>query len=367
MAPRATLRAALLLAGLALVPAGAGAESYTITAIKGPGAWQTVAYGINNAGQVATRADNVASIWTAAGGFQPLGAGLTNSAAINNAGQTVGFQDANTGFLWSPGAPLQTIAGATTPYYSPGGSISLNDFGQVVGTREFNGPGNGVNAFLWTAGSGFQNLGTPGTYSAAFGINASGTVVGESATGAFRWTSAAGMQSLAPDGSLGSRAMAINAAGQIVGDTLLDTVPLATIWSADGTPTFVTTEAMPGTHLTGINSAGLAVGFAEPIWDSPYAVFWDGSTLIDLNTLLPAGSDWTLLAATGINDSGQIVGWGTLNSDPSASIVSFVMTPIPEPATAALLGAGLLGLGLAKMISLLPLDVTSTGSKAGCW
>ena len=35
--------------------------------------------------------------------------------------------------------------------------------------------------------------------------------------------------------------------------------------------------------------------------------------MTDLNSRLPAGSGWVLEAATAINDSGEIVGWGRHN------------------------------------------------------
>jgi hypothetical protein len=43
------------------------------------------------------------------------------------------------------------------------------------------------------------------------------------------------------------------------------------------------------------------------------AVIWEDLVTVprDLNTLLPPGSGWVLEAATGINDQGQIVGFGT--------------------------------------------------------
>jgi probable HAF family extracellular repeat protein len=67
-----------------------------------------------------------------------------------------------------------------------GGSFSgangINDSDQVVG-RSDTASGH-VHAFLWTATSGMQDLGTVGTHSAAYGINDSGQVVGQSPTAA---------------------------------------------------------------------------------------------------------------------------------------------------------------------------------------
>jgi hypothetical protein len=53
-----------------------------------------------------------------------------------------------------------------------------------------------------------------------------------------------------------------------------------------------------------INDHGVIVG-------NP-AFRYQGSSVIDLNSLV-AGSGWTLLTATGINNSGQIVGQGIIN------------------------------------------------------
>jgi hypothetical protein len=43
----------------------------------------------------------------------------------------------------------------------------------------------------------------------------------------------------------------------------------------------------------------------------------------DLNTLIPAGSGWVLMIATGINSRGQIIGDGRFGGNPRA----FLLTP----------------------------------------
>jgi len=76
-----------------------------------------------------------------------------------------------------------------------------------------------------------------------------------------------------------------------------------------------------------INAFGTIVGTSSSSEGfSGRAVIWrPGETApTDLNTLLPANSGWTLLtAAEGINNFGQIVGFGTRNGQTRA----FVMTP----------------------------------------
>ena len=44
----------------------------------------------------------------------------------------------------------------------------------------------------------------------------------------------------------------------------------------------------------------------------------------DLNKLIPAGSGWVLLQAFGINNSGQIVGTGTIHGEEHG----FLLTPV---------------------------------------
>ena len=86
-----------------------------------------------------------------------------------------------------------------------GGSIvgrQLDSAGsQVVGSSGWI-HGNDTHAFLWTARTGVRDLGTfqGADYSEAFGVNDSGTVVGDSNTGetlrAFVWNATGGMREL---------------------------------------------------------------------------------------------------------------------------------------------------------------------------
>ncbi len=82
-----------------------------------------------------------------------------------------------------------------------------------------------------------------------------------------------------------------------------------------------------------INDAGLIVGFVTNISGAPQSAFvWDDGVMTDLNTLIPADSGWSLLSAEGINDAGDIVGYGTFNGSTRAFLVT-----VPEPSAAALL------------------------------
>jgi probable HAF family extracellular repeat protein len=215
-------------------------------------------------------------------GVAPLQDGTDHVArAINSAGQAVG-QAVTTMFravMWdSTGGitDLNTLVPAGSDWVLLSDANGINDMGQIAGAGI---KGSLSRAFVM--GGGITDLGVlPGTlFSAAAAINATGTVVGFSAGGvapfgvAFMWDPVNGMQNLGTlPGDDGSRALGINNVGQVVGV------------SFNATTTGVAT-----------------------------AVLWQNGMITDLNTLIGSGSGWMLGIATGINDSGQIVGGGFHN------------------------------------------------------
>ena len=80
------------------------------------------------------------------------------------------------------------------------------------------------------------------------------------------------------------------------------------------------------------------IGYASvsrpPSSGDTHPFLYNNSTMTDLNTLIDPSSGWTLKNAQGINDAGQIVGIGT---NPSGHRHAFLLTPVPEPSSLALL------------------------------
>jgi probable HAF family extracellular repeat protein len=203
-----------------------------------------------------------------------LGDNDSVACAINDRGEVVGF----TGRNWNHTHAFLYRAGQMQDLGTLGGARSqaqgINNLAQIVGFSRIDRTTN--RAFLWQNGV-MTDLGTlGGNNSDAFAINDQGTVIGTADTAegerhAFRWQAGV-MQDLGRlPGSDESTALALNNRGQIVGRAEIE-----------------------AQHLSGFHA-----------W-----LYTDGS-LQDLNALIPLGSGWRLEEARGINDRGQIIGFGT--------------------------------------------------------
>jgi hypothetical protein len=71
------------------------------------------------------------------------------------------------------------------------------------------------------------------------------------------------------------------------------------------------------------------------------AFLYDNGAMSDLNGLIDPATGWTLQGTNAINDSGQIVGWGRHGAMHDRA---FLLTPVPEPSTLAIVGFGGVGL-----------------------
>jgi probable HAF family extracellular repeat protein len=203
-----------------------------------------------------------------------------------------------------------------------------------------------------------------GSVSNAYAVNNSGTVVGfTDVPGQWKNHAFAGgpRNDIGTLGGRGSAALGINDKGQVVGVSNIATDPPAPA----STGSYLTFEpghaflyqngkmqdlgTLPGftnSGANGINAKGEIVGSVSNAGYSNigegghaaialgHAALFDNGTITDLNTQIDPLSGWLLQNAIAINDSGQILGVGTIDGQKH----DFLLTPnnavpAPEPAT----------------------------------
>jgi probable HAF family extracellular repeat protein len=325
----------------------------------------------------------------------PLGSSAAAVSAINNSGLTVGFVTNTQGYQ----VPVSFSNGQTNPFSGYGQANDINAAGTVIGTSYTNntpyvtewsngqatnlgisGYGVGINnagqvaggyntsggllhAFVWSNGT-LVDLGTlGGTWSSANSINGAGQVAGTSLThsGAFNAFFSSGSGAPVDLGTLGgasSYGMAINNSGEIAGSAQTSHgFTNAFVWNGGALQNLGTLGGSQS-YAYDVNNAGAVVGSSWMTGNLVMHGFVEaGGVMIDLNQLLPLNSGWTIDGAYGINDSGDIVGTGTLNGQSYAVELAppstlLLETPecakMPEPATMLLAGLGLLAVISAR-------------------
>jgi probable HAF family extracellular repeat protein len=133
---------------------------------------------------------------------------------------------------------------------------------------------------------------------------------------------------------------AINASGQVAGVSTVVGGGYHAFITRNGHMFDLGTLAGGYSNGLGINPTGQVVGSSDG-----RAFVTDLYGMNDLNTLLVASATgWTLEAATAINDAGQITGYGLLEGQRLAFLLTPEAAIVPVPAAVWLFGSGVIGL-----------------------
>lgn len=239
-----------------------GGVGHTIPGYGQPG-MSSVAYGVNDSGVVVGHSDTMN--WSSP---------IPNGEAFVYDGTTLTFLG-TLGGHWSYGMDINNagyVAGFADTGENPSGDPN------VYMSR--------YHAVIWSPNGSILDLGTFGTDSYAYKINATGQTVGSSLANdgfyhAFLYNGTSMIDIGIPNGN--TEALSINDAGQVVGDT--------------------------------VN------------WLTSTAFLYENGTMFDLNTLVNGlGSD-NIISAHDINNVGQIVGYGLHNG----SYEAYILTPNGSP------------------------------------
>lgn len=331
--------------------AQANAHRYVVTDLGDLGGEEAVATSINGSGQIVgfsyltghtlnAPCDERRAFLYTDGGMSELaslpGARFATASAISNTGDVSGTNDVyvadasctdgcfpgycgrQTPTLIRGGGPIDLSA--PLPWYA-GVANDVNNIGQVVGwSRKADLPNPRTwHAYLWENGVR-TDLGTLASdWSIATGINDEGLVVGYSqlqeGSGlwyAFRWSD--GVMEVLP--ALGTNtyngANDVNAAGDAAGWSGPDSTRVRPVFfPASGDA--VDLGSLGGADGSGfaLNDRGVVVGYSYTAGNqSRHAFVHQDNRLSDLNELIPLDAEWELIAATDVNDVGQIVGYG---------------------------------------------------------
>ncbi|MCX5889817.1 MAG: hypothetical protein NTY36_10240 [Deltaproteobacteria bacterium] len=205
-----------------------------------------------------------------------------------------------------------TPPGSTTDIGGSGGPASLNNTGQVVGhTWDIDGS---QRAYLWTVNQGFQALAQIDLgYSAAYGINNQGQIVGTANGIPVRWDGINSITDLTTLGGLkgpgvGGSAAAINDTGLIA--CHLDLPDLGQRGALfTGTGWIILDGLIPdggNCYPVALNNKGEVVGTSATLATGGgiHGFHWANGTMRDLGTLPGRNTS----EALHINEAGQIVG-----------------------------------------------------------
>jgi probable HAF family extracellular repeat protein len=279
--------------------------------------------------------------------------GITNIYGVGAYGtftgalQTAAMSESHA-FIYHDGA-VQDL-GTVNAQYAYG--LAINGAGQMAG-QTINGPYGG--GFLYSGGV-ITDLGTLGgaPQTSVSAMNAAGVIVGDSlpSEGTYHAYMYSGgvMTDLGgtPTG-FGSGASDINNSGQIVGNIWdwANNGPSHAFLYSSGVMHDLGTFGGLSAYATGINDSGLVVGSVGAA-SGGWGFLYNGSTGWDLNALVSGAAGWTIQGASAINGAGQILATACDVASVCRDVVLDPVSAVPEPASYAMLLAGMAGLAMRR-------------------
>lgn len=293
---------------LCLAVGGPSSRADSFTFLDAPNATQTVAWSINNSGQISgyafTASGGTAGFIEQDGAFQTIvypGAIETNLYGINSAGEVVGtFLNVQNGFVNQSGFSFNNGVFSVVNPHPPGSFVNdqafgINDLGQIVG-----------GDFVFSSGQYTQSSGP------AFAINNAGVIVG-------------------------------NYAGVMSGQSFVDNHGVVTSFDVPGAT---------ATEVTAINNLGQIAGSYTDANGLEHG-FVDTNGVFQ--TIDVPGAEFT--DVLGMNDEGQLVGFFYYDYPDRSGEHAFLFTPTvatPEPSTVILVLSTLLLWLITKFLTTSP-------------
>jgi probable HAF family extracellular repeat protein len=353
---RTTLMLALVTVAGAVNAAAAALPAYTVTDLGTLGGDGSAGLAINGSGQVtgdsstAGNAESHAFLWTPTTPNGPsgtmhdlgtLGGKQGQGVSVNASGQVTGISLITGDSSYHAFLHDGTMHDLGTSIERSSHGTGINDNGHVLGVSS-----NGAYSSSFLHDGTRHNVAPLGAESIGVGINASGQVTGFTGNDSFLWTPTT------PNGHTGTAvtlgylnqlgfytgAHAVNASGQVTGAA--GTVGVALhAFLYDGTMHDLGTLGGTYGDAYAINDHGQITGQSSTPGNADYTAFVYSSEtgMLDLNALIDPAAGWDLIIGRGINNAGQITGYGYIDDE----LHGFLLTPVPEPASVALLTLGL--------------------------
>lgn len=244
------------------------------------------------------------------GGMNDAGVVAGTSADIANTTHAYYFDGVSSHAIG--GLPDDYCGGCANDSYGN----DVNNQGQVVGSAF--GVDGRERAFVWSASTGVQELGTlGGGRSVATAINDRGDLVGYASTAADTTHAfiihRGKMRDLGHLGGDWAQAYALNEARQVVGCSKLAGGEVTQAFSYVG-GVMTALPSLGGSYAcaSGVNGNGQVVGVATTSSGEQRGFLVEGGAVFDLNELLVERhrANWTITAASAISDKGLIAATG---------------------------------------------------------